>query len=167
MARRCLAAVMFLVTLALAAAGCSDGDPPKSGPDPATPSGTPVPSHSLLAKMPEGGTLRVIVTLLWPDGQTPPPSGDERRRAVAQAQDELIQALKPYRGAKVTTRYRLYPLLAMAVDRPALTFLLTSPMVKSVNENAVHKPQQASTLRLIIREVSAAPSIGASARPGP
>ncbi|MEN3614096.1 hypothetical protein [Plantactinospora sp. ZYX-F-223] len=57
-------------------------------------------------------------------------------QVVAQAQDELIQALPPYHGAKVKTPYRLYPQLAMVVDRQALAFLLGSLLVKSVSENA-------------------------------
>ena len=142
MTRRHLVAVLFLVTVALAAAGCSDGPPPTAGPVTGASPGTLVPSHAQLAKVPEGDTLRVMVTLLWPDGQPSPPPDDELRlQAVAQAQDDLIRALSPYPGAKVDTRYRLYPLLAMVVDRQALAFLLTSPQVKSVSENALHDTQ--------------------------
>ncbi|MDW5329873.1 hypothetical protein [Plantactinospora sp. KLBMP9567] len=153
MARRYLVAVLFLLTPALAAAGCSDGAPPTAGPVTGASSGTPSPSHPLLAKVPEGGTLGVIVTLQWPDGQTPPPSDDERRlRAVAQAQDELIRALKPYDGAKVQTRFRLFPQLTMVVDRQALAFLLTSPLVKSVGENG--RKHTTGALRLQTQQVS-------------
>jgi hypothetical protein len=141
MARRYVAVVLFLVTVTVAAAGCADGAPPTAGPVPGASQGTPDPSHSLLGKLPEGGTLQVMVTLLWPGGQASPPSDDERRLlAIAEAQDDLIRALEPYDGAKVNTRYRLYPLLTMVVDRQALTFLLASPMVKSVSENALHQP---------------------------
>ncbi|MEO3925092.1 hypothetical protein ABGB07_14670 [Micromonosporaceae bacterium B7E4] len=153
MTRRCLVAVWLLVTLTVTAAGCSDDAPPTAGPVTDASSGTPDPSHSLLAKVPEGGTLRVIVTLLSPDGQTAPPSdNDGRLRAIAQAQDELIRALEPYH-AKVDTRYRLYPLLSMVVDRQALAFLLTSPLVKSVSENGLNDPQKAGTLGLQTQQV--------------
>ncbi|MFI6499608.1 hypothetical protein [Nonomuraea typhae] len=91
---------------------------------------------------PPSGT-RVVVTLEVPLS-APADPGDalaERRyaKAIADAQDQLLQELRPY-DTQLLTRYRNLPQLALVVDPAALRHLRESPLVTAVQEDTPGSP---------------------------
>jgi hypothetical protein len=130
--------------LVLLCASCTGGDPsddPTGSPSAQTTSASPrqtspgrSPSsdeQALLDKVRTEGQLSIIVTLKLP--QTP--AGDaERKKAIADAQDQLLVQLEPL-DVEVQTRFELTPQLTLTVDEAALRYLLESPLVDRVHEN--------------------------------
>ena len=88
------------------------------------------------------GTVNVVVTLtarFTPEGQL---TGDQRRdqrRAIAAAQDALLEELAPHRPT-VITRYTATPQLALIVNEAALHALLTSRRVSGIQQNTPQPP---------------------------
>ena len=91
----------------------------------------------MLAKVRAEGRLTVLVTLKLP--QTPAGSA-ERKKAIADVQDQLLAELEPL-GVQLQTRFELYPLLTLRVNEAILRHLQESPLVDRVHENELNKPQ--------------------------
>ncbi len=91
----------------------------------------------MLGKVRADGQLTVLVTLKLP--QTPAGSA-ERKKAIADAQDQLLAELEPH-GVQVKTRFELYPLLTLRVNEEILRHLQESPLVDRLHENELNEPQ--------------------------
>lgn len=89
--------------------------------------------------MRQRGSLPVIVRLSvpWtPQASLPDEAARQRQReAIADAQTALLAELTPYR-IRNPRRYTSLPLLAATVDEAALTHLLGSRAVASVQEDS-------------------------------
>jgi hypothetical protein len=134
--------------LALLCTSCTGDDPAD---DPASSASTPSTSASprqtsagpstsseeqaMLDKVRAEGELTVLVTLKLP--QTPAGKAEEKK-AIADAQDQLLVELEPL-GVQVQTRFELYPLLTLKVNEAILRHLQESPLVDRVHENKARK----------------------------
>jgi hypothetical protein len=106
-------------------------DPTEPGPDPsATPSDPE--EQVLLDRVREEGTLSVIIEVAL--AGTAALNSHEKRRLVAEAQDDLIAELDPAHMS-VQTRFRNTAQLTLTVDEEGLRALFASPRVTRVREN--------------------------------
>lgn len=138
-------AAVGLLTVSCTGSSAGDDGPSHGLSTPAPSAGTPSGSTSgkagtaLLPKVRKLGTLPVIVRLSVP--WTPQASlQDEaarqrQQRAIADAQTTLLAELAPYR-VRNPRRYASLPLLAATVDEAALTHLLGSRAVASIQEDS-------------------------------
>ncbi|GAB3948180.1 hypothetical protein GCM10029976_078810 [Kribbella albertanoniae] len=91
----------------------------------------------MLDKARAEGQLTVLVTLRL---RQTPAGRAESKKAIADAQDQLLAQLKPLE-VQVQTRFELYPLLTLRVNEATLRHLQESPLVDRLHENELHKPQ--------------------------
>lgn len=100
----------------------------------------PVPEkyQPLLSKVRERGNLLVIVTLniAWqPEGELPNEEAIKKQRAaVVQVQDDLLDELPSFK-VRVYARWEPVPSIGLVVDEGALRYLVSSPKVKSIQED--------------------------------
>ncbi|WP_454851859.1 hypothetical protein [Promicromonospora soli] len=111
--------------------------PPSAEPNEPSPSATPPPptdpeEQALLDQVPADGTLSVIVEVAL--ARTAAPNSAERRRLIAEAQDDLIAGLDPAH-VSVQTRFENTAQLTLTVDEEGLRALFASSAVTHVWEN--------------------------------
>jgi hypothetical protein len=144
------------VGLAVLCASCTGDNPPddptgslstpSTSASPSEPSAGRSPSskeQALLGKVRAEGRLSVIVELKLP--QTPPGDTDREntereKKAIAEAQDQLLAQLEPL-DVEVQTRFERFPLLTLTVDEAVMRHLQESPLVVRVHENESHRLQ--------------------------
>ena len=140
---------MIAMAALLVGAACGDTDnaetPTPGDTEPPDPAPTPpsmnaeCPEDPLLERLREEGTLRVIVTLEMDLRDTA--DRDERRAAVAEAQDRILAELEST-GAELIRRFGNFPQLVLRVDEAALCYLLTSPLVESIHVDEADPPAE-------------------------
>lgn len=130
------------------------GEPPRTSPSaPAATSPAPTgcsPAESaraadceaLLRAVRQRRSAAVIVTLsvaFTPEGDLDAAAVQRQRRAIADAQSQLIAELPPA-GARITTRFASTPLIALVVDEAALRQLLASSRVLRIQADTPQPP---------------------------
>jgi hypothetical protein len=111
--------------------------PPSAEPTEPSPSAPPPPpadpeEQALLDQVRADGTLSVIVEVAL--ARTAAPNSAERRRLIAEAQDDLIAELDPAH-VSVQTRFESTAQLTLTVDEEGLRALFASSAVTHVWEN--------------------------------
>jgi hypothetical protein len=98
----------------------------------------PAPESTLLARVPAGGSLPVIVTLAGefvPEGALPDEQARQvQRQTISAAQNAVLAELSGYQVRSVY-RFAYTPQLALTVDAGALAQLLRSKRVAAVQED--------------------------------
>jgi hypothetical protein len=101
---------------------------------------------ALKEKAAEKGEVNVIVGLKLPDpgfqpeGTLPGPEAVEKqRKAIASKRQELLGSLQGY-NAKLYGSWDALPYVALKVDASALNHLANSPLVTTIQEDALSKP---------------------------
>ncbi|MCB1763555.1 MAG: hypothetical protein KDI27_10520 [Gammaproteobacteria bacterium] len=89
---------------------------------------------SLVSEVNRMGSVRVIVTLKISDAV------HSNTQAIAQVQRLLLEQLSPF-SIRIINQFRSFPLLALEVGPVALGYLLASPLVSSVEADAIAHPQ--------------------------
>lgn len=98
--------------------------------------------RELLSAVRQTGVVNVIVTLttrFTPEGELTVAERGAQRRAIAAAQDALLDELAPHRP-KVIARYTATPQLALVVNEAALHALLASRRVSDIHQNTPQPP---------------------------
>lgn len=111
----------------------------ESSPAPPLPE-QPVPEgyRLLLSEVQKRGNLLVIVTLniTWqPERELPNEEAIKKQRdAITQAQNDLLNELAPFE-VREYARWESVPSMGLVVDEGALKHLISSPKVKSIQED--------------------------------
>jgi len=102
------------------------------------------------------GRLRVIATLNVPyqPESLLVPAAVSRQRAAIQAATRRVLARLAGAGYQINATYRVYPLIGLSVDSPALTALLGSPDVLRVTESLPKRPSDLESNQLIGADVT-------------
>jgi hypothetical protein len=111
-------------------------------PMPSDPSLTCPEDDPLVTLVREAGSLRVIATLemeVTPETDLDAEAAAEQRRSIAALQDQVVALIEGTEAA-VHRRYELFPVLSLAVDEAALCRLLTSPLVRQVQQDVPEPP---------------------------
>lgn len=91
----------------------------------------------LLQKAEDKGRVSVVVDLNVPFTSEPELTAEEvkrQRESIEKAQEKIIDELTEYE-AQVTYRYKIFPSMAIAVDKEALDLLVKSELVKNIRED--------------------------------
>lgn len=104
------------------------------------------PDDPLLDRVQQEETLRVIVTLnleTTPESELTEQEVEEQRQRIREIQDELIAELEGT-DAEVIRRYERFAILALGVGETALCRILTSGLVRDVEEDQPDSPSGAA-----------------------
>lgn len=100
------------------------------------------PEDPLVERVRQEGTLRVLVTLeldVTPEAELTEQEVEEQRRRIDEIQDQLLAELEGT-DAEVVRRFERFAMLSLRVGEPAVCRLLTSQLVRDVQEETAEPP---------------------------
>jgi subtilisin family serine protease len=98
------------------------------------------------------GTVPAMVRVAAPfvaEGDLPDPTSVERQRAAIAAAQQRLEAVLTDRGVKLKRRFRYIPYVAVRLDPDSLAYLERRSEVVTVDEDALARPDLASTSQIV------------------
>ncbi|MCL4252002.1 MAG: S8 family serine peptidase, partial [Anaerolineae bacterium] len=144
------------VVSALPGAGITVVEAPQPTLPPVVAVPLPAEYESILARIQEAGSARVIVGLAGdfrPEFDLSPQGVDQQRVTIQAAQTDLATALQAY-DVQAVTRFQTIPFLSVVVDEAALRFLAQSAQASSIQLERVYRPDLAQSTGIIGADVA-------------